>query len=119
MEVGVDFLQHLREEVGIEVVGGTSTLYAASTDLVVGSMTLVVERAVATGAIRLDMDPLDLLRAAGRGDDRGLRTGRESEWPPLVDVLIAGIRTRREEPSRSRPRKTQSPIKTKARTRSK
>jgi AcrR family transcriptional regulator len=121
MRLFVDHLatkQNMAEALS-SLVGGPSTLYAASTHLVVGSMRLLVDRAVAAGEIRLDMDPLDLLRAlagvmtVGSGPD-----AKSNAWR-LVDVLIAGIRTVRERASRSRPRTTQSPVKLKARTRSK
>jgi AcrR family transcriptional regulator len=121
MRLFVDHLatkQNMAEALN-SLVGGTSTLYAASADLVVGSMKLLVERAVAAGEIRLDMEPLDLLRAlagvmtVGSGPD-----AKSNAWR-LVDVLIAGIRTPREEASKSRPRTTQSPARAKARPRSK
>jgi hypothetical protein len=42
------------------IVGGTSDLHSASTSQV---NTKPVDRAVASGDIRLDLDPLNLLRA--------------------------------------------------------
>ena len=45
------------------MVGGPSELYAESGAQVKAAIALLVDRAVASGAIRLDIDPLDLLRA--------------------------------------------------------
>jgi AcrR family transcriptional regulator len=121
MRLFVDHLstKHNMAEALGSLVGGTSTLYAASTDLVVASMKLLVERAVAAGEIRLDMDPLDLLRALAGVMTVGSGPDAKANARRLVDVLIAGIRTLRGEPSRSRPRRTQSPVNAKARTPSK
>ena len=45
------------------MVGGSSELYAESGAMVKTAIALLVDRAVASGTIRLDIDPLDLLRA--------------------------------------------------------
>jgi hypothetical protein len=50
-------------EVLNSIVGGTSDLYSASTAQVKQAIAKLVDRAVASGDIRLDLDPLDLLRA--------------------------------------------------------
>jgi AcrR family transcriptional regulator len=103
------FVEHLATKQNMSealnsLVGGTSALYAASTELVVGSMQALVDRAVAKGEIRLEMDPLDLLRAlagvmtVGSGAD-----AKANAWR-LVDVLIAGIRGGDGGRSRSRAR---------------
>ena len=76
------------------IVGGTSDLYSASTAQVKHAIAKLVGRAVASGDIRLDLDPLDLLRAlAGVAN---ISSGPDSERAAkhLVEILIAGIRTR-------------------------
>jgi AcrR family transcriptional regulator len=50
-------------EVLNSIAGGTSDLYSASTAQVKQAIAKLVDRAVASGDIRLDFDPLDLLRA--------------------------------------------------------
>ena len=91
----VDYIatKHGMYEVLNSIVGGTSDLYSASTAQVKQAMANLVDRAVASGDIRLDLDPLDLLRAlasvvnVSSGPD-GKRAAKR-----LVDILIAGIRT--------------------------
>jgi len=74
------------------LVGGTSELYAESGAQVKAAIGLLVDRAVAAGAIRLDIEPLDLLRAlagvAGISSVPGWEVGARR----LVDILIAGVR---------------------------
>jgi len=50
-------------EVLNSLVGGTSALYATSGEQVKAAISMLVDNAVAAGEIRLDLDPLDLLRA--------------------------------------------------------
>lgn len=75
------------------MVGGPSELYAESSAMVKSAIGLLVDRAVASGAIRLDIAPLDLLRAlagvAGISSDPGWEVSAKR----LVDILIAGVRT--------------------------
>lgn len=73
------------------LVGGTSDLYAASGPKISASIQLLTSRAIANGDIRLDMDPLDLLRAvAGVAN-----VGPDPQWKTaairLVDVLVMGL----------------------------
>jgi hypothetical protein len=78
------------------MVGGTSELYAESGAQVKAAIGLVVDRAVASGAIRLDIEPLDLLRAmAGVAGIRSV-PGWEESAKRLVDILIAGVRVQPE-----------------------
>lgn len=77
------------------LVGGTSTLYAASGPLISGSMEMLAGRAVESGEIRLDVPALDLLRAVG-----GLASNNGPDWKDaakrIVDIIIAGIEVRPE-----------------------
>jgi hypothetical protein len=61
----VDYIatKHAMHEVFNSIVGGTSDLYSASTAQVKQAIAKLIDRAVASGDIRLDLDPLDLLRA--------------------------------------------------------
>jgi AcrR family transcriptional regulator len=61
----VDYIatKHGMSEVLNSIVGGTSDLYSASTAQVKQAISKLVDRSVASGDIRLDLDPLDLLRA--------------------------------------------------------
>ena len=91
----VDYIatKHGISEVLNSIVGGTSDLYSASTARVKRSISKLVDRAVASGDIRLDLDPLDLLRALAGVANIGLGSDGERAAKSLVDILIAGIRT--------------------------
>ena len=91
----VDYIatKHGMNEVLNSIVGGTSDLYSASTAQVKQAMAKLVDRAVASGDIGLDLDPLDLLRALAGVANIGLGPDGERAAKSLVDILIAGIRT--------------------------
>lgn len=74
------------------LVGGTSDLYARSGAQVKSAITLLVDRAVASGEIRLSVEPLDLLRALAGVANIGSAPGWEGNARRLVDVLIVGMR---------------------------
>jgi AcrR family transcriptional regulator len=74
------------------LVGGTSELYAESTALIKAAVGSLVDRAVASGAIRLDIEPLDLLRALSGVAGISSVAGWEESAKRLVDILIAGVR---------------------------
>jgi AcrR family transcriptional regulator len=92
----VDYIatKHGMYEVLNSIVGGTSDLYSASTVQVKQAMAKLVDRAVASGDIGLDLDPLDLLRALAGVANIGLGPDGERAAKRLVDILIAGLRTR-------------------------
>ena len=80
------------------MVAGTTELYATSTELMRTAMTALIERAVTSGDIQFDLDPLDPLRAlSGVADSDPSSQERARK---LVDVLIAGMRTPSSERSR-------------------
>jgi AcrR family transcriptional regulator len=91
----VDYLaaKHGMAEVLNSVEGGASALYAASGSQVKDAIAMLATRARDAGAIRMEMDPLDLLRAiAGVANvSPGIDWTRAAK--ALVDVLIAGVRT--------------------------
>ena len=75
------------------MIGGTTELYACSGELVRSAMGNLTSRAIEAGEIRLEFEPLDLLRAVSGISS----TSVNPNWPEsarrLVDVLIAGIQT--------------------------
>ena len=92
----VDYIatKHGMREVLNSIVGGTSDLYSASTAQVKQAIAKLVDRAVASGDIRLALDPLALLRALAGVANVGLGPDGERAAKNLVDILIAGVRTR-------------------------
>jgi AcrR family transcriptional regulator len=74
------------------MVGGTSELFAETGVQVKAAIASLVDRAVASGAIRLDIDPLDLLRALAGVAGISSVPGWEASAKRLVDILIAGVR---------------------------
>jgi AcrR family transcriptional regulator len=92
----VDYMatKHGMYEALNSIVGGTSDLYSASTAQVKQAIAKLIDRAVASGDIRLDLDPLDLLRAlAGVANISSGPDGKQAA-KRMVDILIAGVRTR-------------------------
>lgn len=74
------------------LVCSASSLQAASADHMTRAITGLTDRAVASGDIRMDLDPVDLLRALV-----GVATvAAGPEWQnsarQLVDILLAGVR---------------------------
>lgn len=67
-------------------------LYATSGGQITKSMTLLTDRAVASGEIRLTVEPLDLLRAVAGVANGGAGSGWEAHARAMVDILIAGLR---------------------------
>ena len=76
------------------LAGGTSDLYSASTAQLKQAIAKLIDRAVASGDIRMDIDPLDLLRAlAGVASVSAGPDGKQAA-KRMVDILVAGVRTR-------------------------
>ena len=91
----VDYMatKHGMYEALNSIVGGTSDLYSASTAQVKQAIAKLIDRAVASGDIRLAIDPLDLLRAlAGVATISSGPDGTQAA-KRMVDILIAGVRT--------------------------
>jgi AcrR family transcriptional regulator len=93
----VDYLatKHGMTEVLNSIVGGPSALYAASGPGVMAAFGQLVDRAVASGKIQVDIERLDLLRAiAGVANvSAGPNAGEAAKR--MVDILIAGLTTPR------------------------
>jgi AcrR family transcriptional regulator len=97
----VDYMatKHGMHEALNSIAGGTSELYSASTEQMKRAIAELIDRAVASGDIRLDLDPLDLLRAlAGVANTSAGSDGKQAA-KRMVDILIAGIQTRTSTPS--------------------
>jgi AcrR family transcriptional regulator len=92
----VDYIatKHGMSEVLNSIVDGTSDLYSASTAQVKQAIAKLVDRAVLSGDIRLELDPLDLLRALAGVANIGLGPDGERAAKSMVDILIAGVRMR-------------------------
>jgi AcrR family transcriptional regulator len=77
------------------MVGGTSELYAISGATIKSAISLLVDRAVANGDIRLDLDPFDFLRALVGVANVNNGPDWQTRAHTLVDILIEGVRVRR------------------------
>jgi len=76
------------------IAGGVSELYASSGARITGAISLLVERARASGDIRADVDPTDLLRALVGFAYGNAGSGWEASAKRLIDVLMDGLRAR-------------------------
>jgi AcrR family transcriptional regulator len=74
------------------LTGGTTELFAASGVLIKSAMALLVDRAVAAGDIRRDVDSMDLLYALAGFANVNNGPGWEPSARRLIDILIAGLR---------------------------
>ena len=71
--------------------GGTS-LYASSSELITRAISTLVKRAVASGDVRKDIDPADLLRALIGVSYGNPGAGWEASVRRLIDILMDGLR---------------------------
>jgi AcrR family transcriptional regulator len=72
--------------------GRSTTLYATSVELITGAISTLIKRAIASGEVRKDIDPSDLLRALV-----GVSYGNpDADWEAsarrLIDILMDGLR---------------------------
>ena len=74
------------------VVGGVSELYMASGLLIIGSMNELVRRASASGDIRADVDPNDVLRGLVGFTYGNSDPAWEASALRLIDILMDGLR---------------------------
>jgi AcrR family transcriptional regulator len=98
------FVEYMATKYGMSealnsICGGTSDLYAATSAQVKQIMARLIDGAVASGDIRLDFDPLDLLRALAGVANMSPGPDAKQAAKRMVDILIAGIRTRDTSPS--------------------
>jgi AcrR family transcriptional regulator len=74
------------------IVGGPSKLFEATGTLIKGAIHALVERAIESGDIRPDLDPLDLLRALVGVSNVASGPGWVQSARRVVDILILGSR---------------------------
>ena len=72
--------------------GRTSPLYATSAELITRAITTLVKRAIASGDVRKDIDPSDLLRAMVGVSYGNPDVGWQASARRLIDILMDGLR---------------------------
>jgi AcrR family transcriptional regulator len=72
--------------------GGSATLYAISGSLLNDTIAMLAARAVQSGAIRMTIEPIDLLRAISGVATMSTGPGWEENARQLINILIAGMR---------------------------
>jgi len=75
------------------LVGGPSKMFEASRPQVHGAISSLVKRAIKSGEIRKDLDPVDLLRALIGVSNVASGPDWQQSAKRLVDILITGSRT--------------------------
>jgi AcrR family transcriptional regulator len=94
------FVDYMETKQGISealnsIVGGTSELYAISTEQMREAIKMLLDRATTNGAVRVEMDPFDLLRAVAGVAYVGAGPDWKQAARRMVDIVIAGISTKR------------------------
>jgi AcrR family transcriptional regulator len=74
------------------LTGRSSALYATSAELITGALSTLVKRAVASGDVRKDIDPSDLLRAMVGVSYQNPDAGWEASARRVIDLLMDGLR---------------------------
>jgi AcrR family transcriptional regulator len=72
--------------------GGTVALYETSGSLLRATLTLLLERAIASGEVRPEIEPEDLMQALAGLAYGSSTPGWEARTRRLIDVWIAGLR---------------------------
>jgi hypothetical protein len=72
--------------------GRKSSLYASSAELIARAIATLVKRAVASGDVRKDIDPADLLRAMVGVSYGNPDAGWQASARRLIDLLMDGLR---------------------------
>jgi AcrR family transcriptional regulator len=75
--------------------GRSPNLHATSVELITGALTALVKRAVASGDVRKDIDPSDLLRALVGVSYGNPDVGWQASARRLVDILMDGLQRKR------------------------
>jgi AcrR family transcriptional regulator len=86
------------------IVGGPSKLFACTGNQIKGAIEALVKRAIESGDIRPDLDPLDLLRALIGVSNVASAPDWAQSAKRLVDILILGSRPIEQEINRSSQR---------------
>jgi AcrR family transcriptional regulator len=74
------------------LTGSSSALYATSTELITTAISTLVNRAVASGAVRKDIEPSDLLRAMIGVSYQNPDAAWEASARRVIDLLMDGLR---------------------------
>jgi AcrR family transcriptional regulator len=74
------------------LTGRSSALYATSSELITGAISTLVKRAVASGDVRKDIVPSDLLRAMIGVSYQNPDAGWEASARRVIDLLMDGLR---------------------------
>lgn len=69
-----------------------SSLHSTSAELITGAIATLVKRAIASGDVRKDIDPSDLLRALIGVSYNNPDAGWEASARRLIDILMDGLR---------------------------
>jgi AcrR family transcriptional regulator len=72
--------------------GRSSALYATSAELITGAISTLVKQAVASGDVRKDIHPPDLLRAMIGVSYQNPDAGWEASARRVIDLLMDGLR---------------------------
>ncbi len=99
----LQFVDHIAEKQIIapalnSIVGGASKLYERAHQPVHSAVAALVKRAIKSGDIRPDLDPIDLLRALIGVSYVSSGPGWEQSARRLVDILITGSRPAEQAP---------------------
>jgi len=94
LQLFVDYMatKHGMYEALNSIGGGTSELYSASTEQMTRAIAKLIDRAAASGDIRSDFDPLDLLRALAGVANMSSGPDGTKAAKRMIDILMAGIR---------------------------
>lgn len=74
------------------MVGGSSKVFESSHEQIWGAIRALVKRAIKTGDIRKDLDPIDLLRALIGVANVATSPEWQQSARRLVDILVTGSR---------------------------
>jgi AcrR family transcriptional regulator len=77
------------------VAARTSSLHTSSVQLITGAISTLVKRAIASGDVRKDIDPSDLLRALVGVSYSNPDASWEASARRLIDILMDGLWRRR------------------------
>jgi hypothetical protein len=75
--------------------GRSSALYATSAELINGAISTLIKCAIASGDVRKDIDPSDLLRAMIGVSYQNPDAGWEASARRVIDLLMDGLRRTR------------------------
>jgi AcrR family transcriptional regulator len=74
------------------LTGPSSALYASSAELITGAISTLIKHAVASGEVRKDIVPSDLLRAMVGVSYQNPDQGWEASARRVIDLLMDGLR---------------------------